>query len=247
MNVFKKYKKYKQNRKILEVKFIDSIPNNKNYAIIIPYRNDKENVRKKQLAKFIEFSKKNFKDNVKIFIIEQSDFENKFNRGKLLNIGIKLAKNIEHYILHDVDLIPDKDLLKYYSTYPTLPIHIARVWKDKYNNYTFFGGINSISKNHVYKANGFPNTFWGWGGEDDALYNRLAVFIKDIYAPNKGSITEMKHKQAGVTKPELMNKKKLILKDLENWKKDGLNSLKIKIIKEKIISNNIKIYKVNIN
>ena len=58
MDIFKKYKKYKKNRKILEVKFIDSNEIKINYAIIIPYRNDKDNVRKKQLEKFIEFSKK---------------------------------------------------------------------------------------------------------------------------------------------------------------------------------------------
>ena len=104
MNIYKQYKLYKQNRKILEVKFIDSKSQDKNYAIIIPYRNDKENERKKQFDKFIKFAKKTFKDNVKIIIIEQSDFENKFNRGKLLNIGVKLSKNIEHYIFHDIEI-----------------------------------------------------------------------------------------------------------------------------------------------
>lgn len=246
MNIFKEYKKYKQTRKILEVKYIDSKPENKNYAIIIPYRNDKNNERKKQLEKFIQFSKKNFKENVKIFIIEQSDYENKFNRGKLLNIGIKISKNIDHYIFHDVDLLPDKELLKYYSTYPKIPIHIARVWKTKYTGYGFFGGITSISKTQIYKINGFPNNFWGWGGEDDALYNRISKINKNILAPNKGNVSEIIHKQAEVSNNDLINKKKLILEDLKKWKKNGLNSLKFDILKKKRISNNIKIYKVKI-
>ena len=93
MNIHKLYKKYKQKRKILEVKFIDSKPENNNYAIIIPYRNDEHNERKKQFDKFIEFVKINFNDNVKIIIIEQNNNDKKFNRGKLLNIGIKLSKN----------------------------------------------------------------------------------------------------------------------------------------------------------
>ncbi len=245
MNIFKQYKLYKKSRKILEVKFIDSKPETNKYAIIIPYRNDEDNVRKKQLEEFINFAKKNF-NNTKILIIEQNNKEQKFNRGKLLNVGIKLAKNIEHYIFHDVDLLPDNNLLKYYSTYPNIPIHIARVWKDKYTAYGFFGGITSISKKQILDINGFPNNFWGWGGEDDALYNRIATIVKNIYAPNKGSVTEMKHKQAEETDKDKINKKQLILNDIKNWKENGLNNLKFKITNKKKIGNNIKIYSVNI-
>ena len=60
MSIFKDYRKYKKSRKILEVKFIDSKPETNKYAIIIPYRNDKDNIRKKQLNKFIDFAKKKF-------------------------------------------------------------------------------------------------------------------------------------------------------------------------------------------
>tara|TARA_Y100000768_G_scaffold388934_1_gene388926 strand:+ start:15925 stop:16662 length:738 start_codon:yes stop_codon:yes gene_type:complete len=245
MNIFKQYKLYKKSRKILEVKFIDSKPETNKYAIIIPYRNDEDNVRKKQLEEFINFAKKNF-NNTKILIIEQNNKEQKFNRGKLLNVGIKLAKNIEHYIFHDVDLLPDNNLLKYYSTYPNIPIHIARVWKDKYTAYAFFGGITSISKKQVLNINGFPNNFWGWGGEDDALYNRMATIVKNIYAPNKGSVIEMKHKQAEETDKDKINKKQLILNDIKNWKNNGLNNLEFKITNKIKIGDNIKIYSVNI-
>lgn len=246
MNIIKKYKDYKKNRKILEVKFINSKPLNNNLAIIIPYRNDDSNTRKTQLDYFIDFAKKTFNSNVKIFIIEQYGYENKFNRGKLLNVGIKLAKNIEHYIFHDIDLIPDSLLLEYYNTYPTIPIHIARVWKDKYTYYTFFGGITSISKNQILEINGFPNNFWGWGGEDDALYNRIATLVNNIYVPNKGNIKELKHEQVKTTNEDSINKKKLILEDLSNWDKNGLNSLNYKIVKKTEITSNINIFTVKI-
>lgn len=246
MSIYKEYQKYKQNRKILEVKYIDSKPGKINYGIIIPYRNDKNNVRKEQLNKFIQFCNNVFNDNVKILVIEQSDYDNKFNRGKLLNIGIKLLKNIEYIIFHDVDLIPDKSLLEYYSTYPSNPIHIARVWKEKYTYYSFFGGITSVSKKNIEKINGFPNNFWGWGGEDDALYNRLTNILHNIFAPNKGKIQEMKHDQAEISKNESIKKKKLILNDLKNWRNNGLNNLEYKILNKKEIVNNITIYKVKI-
>ena len=245
MNLIEQYSNYKKTRKILEVKYINSKPETNKYAIIIPYRNDEDNVRLEQLNKFIDFAKNNFDEKVKIYIIEQ-DENNKFNRGKLLNVGIKLAKNIEHYIFHDVDLIPDTNLLEYYSTYPSIPIHIARVWKDKYTGYAFFGGIVSISKKQILQTNGFPNNFWGWGGEDDALYNRVAKINKILFAPNKDNVTELKHKQAVIEKKDRINKKKLILEDLKNWKNNGLNNLQFKITNKKRITNNIIIYSVNI-
>lgn len=39
-----------------------------------------------------------------------------------------------------------------------------------YNQY--FGGVSSLSKEQYLKINGFPNNYWGWGGEDDDIYNR---------------------------------------------------------------------------
>ena len=36
-----------------------------------------------------------------------------------------------------------------------------------------FGGVVALSGRHFAKVNGFSNQFWGWGGEDDDMYNRL--------------------------------------------------------------------------
>lgn len=51
-------------------------------------------------------------------------------------------------------LCPDPSLL------PRLP----------YNE--FFGGVSGLTVEQFQKINGFPNAFWGWGGEDDDLWNR---------------------------------------------------------------------------
>ena len=96
-------------------------------AIIVPFRDQIKQRRKKQLKIFSEYMNKFMKkyDNWKIFIIKQSFDNKKFNRGKLLNIGFKLAYDEGHntFIFHDVDLLPEKSVYKLYTTYPENPIH----------------------------------------------------------------------------------------------------------------------------
>ena len=65
-----------------------------------------------------------------IFIVQQTGSQHedgiKFNRGKLLNIGFKLAPaDFDTFIFHDVDLLPGDDLAPYYAQYPHRPLHIA--------------------------------------------------------------------------------------------------------------------------
>lgn len=40
----------------------------------------------------------------------------------------------------------------------------------------FFGGVSGLTVEQFRKINGFPNAFWGWGGEDDDLWNRSVSF-----------------------------------------------------------------------
>ena len=138
-----------------------------------------------------------------IYIVEQSDDGRKFNRGKLLNIGFDLARKhrkgktasstdgngnssmgAKHdvFIFHDVDLLPSPQLKEAYSKFPTVPHHIARCWDRYSNNPKYFGGIVSFSSSDYKRINGYPNTFWGWGGEDDELQLRCnALGIKWDY------------------------------------------------------------------
>ena len=37
---------------------------------------------------------------------------------------------------------------------------------------TLFGGVVMFTKSDFEKVNGFSNVFWGWGAEDDNLYQR---------------------------------------------------------------------------
>jgi len=220
-------------------------------AIIVPYRDQIEENRKLQLKVFIKHFNNFLKDydSWKIFIIKQSFDNNKFNRGKLLNVGFKLSEKegFNTFILHDVDLLPVKSMLKLYTTYPEKPIHIGSLWKIKYDYPTFVGGAISVNINDYKKINGFPNIFWGWGGEDDAFYFRLMINKIDVWEPqikDWGKIYEMQH---GWNSSEGNNKKKENRNfDKYNWKKNGINDLKFEVLKEKINKNENTI-KINVD
>ena len=222
-DLFEKYKKFMNKRKMIErtkkIKF----------AIIIPYRDDIKHVREKQLNKFIDIIPNYFKQlksfyEYKIYIIEQNNKTNKFNRGVLLNIGFLLLKdNFDYFIFHDIDLIPNNDLLCYYELYPFNPVHIGDV-NTKYSvGGKYFGGVNSFNKKHFELINGFPNNYWGWGGEDDELYDRVVENNLEIIVPIQGDYTEMKHNRP--TKTEINEKKMMLRLEHNNWKNNGLSNI----------------------
>jgi hypothetical protein len=43
---------------------------------------------------------------------------------------------------------------------------------------TFFGGATAFSMEDFIGANGCPNVYWGWGGEDDDMYLRVVKRLK---------------------------------------------------------------------
>lgn len=229
---------YHKNRVLSERIFFtsDKIFKDTKIAIIVPYMDNDAQERAPQLKKFIEHFKKFLKGlKYQIFIIEQSQFSTnkyggKFNRGKILNIGIQRAINLKYNVIiaHDVDIYPKENMLPYYTCIPKYPNHIGNVWKTKYTKWEFVGGIMSMTPEQLKKTNGYPNDFWGWGGEDDALYNRITKTMGKILKPDSGNVNEWEHNN---TPPDKVNieKKENILSDLINWKKDGLNSLKFYI------------------
>lgn len=205
------------------------------FTIVVPYRDQPEQNRSDQLKKFCAFF-----DALgwPVLIVEQTPGK-KFNRGALLNIGYDLA-DTDYIIYHDVDLVPKKSLIPYYEAFPSSPIHLGKAIT-KYDSPSFLGAVVSVSKKDYKAVNGFPNNFWGWGGEDDAFRIRLHRANIQVLQPTmKSGYTEFPHLDTR-TKTEWKNMEKWeeLKKEREGKNKSGLSDLKYDILSEEDISPNI--------
>lgn len=214
-------------------------------AIIVPFRDlHVEQKRSLHLQKFIphmtdflSLSSIPFR----IYIVEQSSDGRKFNRGKLLNIGYDIAKKdgCRVFVFHDVDLLPSPELLPYYTDEPApdKPVHIARVWNRYSLNLKYFGGVVTFSNDQFVAMNGYPNNFWGWGGEDDELYKRLERCKYEPAAPSAvggGSLLDLEDmtledKLSFLRENNLwkcMNKDEVLGEHEQTWASNGIKGLK---------------------
>lgn len=232
-----------------------------NVAIIVPFRDlHVEQNRRSHLTRFISELPAIISSKIselgytlktptfQIIIVEQSNDNRKFNRGKLLNIGFEISRReffSNVFIFHDVDLLPSSDLVQEYFKIPSdNPIHIARVWSRYNKNPRYFGGIVSFSEEMYVRINGFPNNFWGWGGEDDEMYNRVQEVGLSPIAPNHGDIVDMENMQLDTkllflkshSHWKCMNKNEVLKEHEETWKQNGISNLKFKELHRETMS-----------
>ena len=115
-----------------------------------------------------------------IVVARQSEDGKKFNRGACLNAAFDWARKKQPdyaaraVCFHDVDLLPVRGLAEAYSR---SNVHLARCWR-RYDSDTYLGGALTLDVKVFVRVNGFPNLFWGWGGEDDELAARLDVEVE---------------------------------------------------------------------
>jgi len=213
-------------------------------TIIVPFREQQEQKRGEQLLKFILHMKR-YHPTWPIIIVEQAD-EEKFNRGALLNIGTKYAEKLgaEYIVYHDVDLIPLAPLVPYYEAFPEKPIHIGTAYKDKYSGSGFIGQVLSMSLKDIKKTNGYPNSFWGWGGEDDALRNRLKKKEIKVWQPQISTGFKVLEHTDTRKIPNAKNMRKW--EDVaEDTSRHGFSDVKWNLVEEQK-NQNIFLYKVEI-
>ncbi len=130
-------------------------------------------------------------------------------------------------VLHDIDLLPENVSLSYEcGDHPCIAIHLNALpsnhqYKLVYES--FFGGVSALTPAQFRLVNGFSNMYFGWGGEDDDLFNRLRKKKIGLIRPTGplGRYWALGH---GKSKPG-PDRFKLLKKGVFRMPKDGLNSI----------------------
>ncbi|XP_026880324.2 beta-1,4-galactosyltransferase 5 [Electrophorus electricus] len=195
-------------------------------AILVPFRNRYEHlpILLHHLIPALQRQRLQFA----LYVIEQAGYE-PFNRAMLFNVGFREAmKDLQWdcVIFHDVDHILENDR-NYYGC-SDMPRHYA-VQLNKYSYMLpydeFFGGVSGLTAEQFQRINGFPNAFWGWGGEDDDLWNRVQYAGYTVSRPlgEIGRYMSIPHHHRGEV--QFLGRYTLLRHSKERQKLDGLNNL----------------------
>jgi beta-1,4-galactosyltransferase 3 len=94
-----------------------------------------------------------------------------------LNVGFLEANRTDTwdcFVFHDVDLLPKSQNTTYKCQ--SDPYHMASAI-DKFQYALPYednsGGVLAMTREQYSKCNGYSNSYWGWGGEDDDMTSRI--------------------------------------------------------------------------
>ncbi len=218
----------------------------KKLLFIIPFRD-----RHKHFNSFKQHVRRlSSKFAIDVYVVEQANKDH-FNRGWLLNVGLKEAKsrNVAYdcVITSDVDIFGDVD----YS-WCDRPTHICSEMSCHGNSVPYVtnaGGVLTAKLSDWEKINGYTNKGIGWGGEDDDLFHRFRqanlLTGKALRRPAKGKgkcdclhdkdhTERVRHK--GSYSKILMQIRRMSGSSKE-WKVDGLNNVKYSVDRVKQVNN----------
>lgn len=157
-------------------------------AILVPFRDEPRQNRAAHLAHFLAHmpaildKAKGLGDTWRIYVGVQSQDGRKFARGRLLNAlfhyvqAANSHQSLDVIVLHDVDLVPDvKRAFGYFARVPAGAVTALNSTGEYSDMAGYIGGICAMAPATFVAADGFPNAMEGWGGEDDALRDRLGL------------------------------------------------------------------------
>jgi len=200
-------------------------------AIIVPFRDRMEHlmVLMAHLHPILQRQQLDY-----TVIVAEQEGSYIFNKARVMNAAflesLKLH-NFQCHVFHDVDLIPEDDRNMY--SCPVQPRHMGVAideegYKLKYD--WLVGGVLSMKREHFHHVNGFSNMFWGWGAEDDDMYNRIVGNGLNVTRP---PLAIARYNMIRHTKREAIpwkKRSKLLYSGPERMKFDGLNSLSYKLV-----------------
>jgi len=252
------YMRYKFNKTRRTPAVVETPKYNKKLGVIVSYRNRVEHLKKfpDHLKNFL--SKQGI--NNEILIVEQHD-DKPFNKGRLFNIGAQLMfDNCDYFCFHDIDMFPENSSYAYInhpvllansvSQFDNSPSQPTEFW---HYHSSYFGGVILFRKKDYIKINGFSNSYWHWGCEDDDLLIRCLLcgltpiaYTEGRYIslPHQKSITQTPdgiyhHDQKTITKLDKFyqnNKQryKKMRRGIIDISQDGINSLNYVLVKKEV-------------
>lgn len=200
---------------------------NKKLCVVVPYRD-----RESHLSQFIPHMTQTMSEqsnDYTILIVEQEKGK-PFNRAKLLNIGFDYTKGkYDYYVFHDIDMLPVESDYGYCGN----PTHLAAKteqfgWKLPYEQY--FGGVTLFDKESFIKINGYSNEYWGWGAEDDDVFNRCRQQGLKV-SRKQCSFRSLSHDR-NIVQSEYNRNLEILRESMNRIDKDGLNSLEYLVLEE---------------
>ena len=167
------------------------------------------------------------------------------------------------YCFHDCDMLPDKSLAPHYLRGPPVTTRAAgtspadeKILSEnadasalvvrgfvrvlcadggRYDADACFGGVTIYDKVGFEATNGYPNGFWGWGGEDNAQFLRCAragLALERVrgcpFDDLEGveTVTEkLARLDAAQARCASKEKKRLLRENARAWENDGLKSV----------------------
>ncbi|KAL6068575.1 hypothetical protein STEG23_000978 [Scotinomys teguina] len=202
-------------------------------AVIIPFRHREHHLR--YWLHYLHPMLRRQRLRYGIYVINQHG-EETFNRAKLLNVGfleaLKEDATYDCFIFSDVDLVPMDDRNLYRCG--DQPRHFA-IAMDKFGfrlpYASYFGGVSGLSKAQFLRINGFPNEYWGWGGEDDDIFNRISLTGMKISRPDVriGRYRMIKHDRDKHNEPNPQRFNK-IQNTKTSMKWDGIGSVRYRVL-----------------
>jgi len=215
-------------------------------AILIPFREDGTG-RTEQLATLIDAlaALENVpKRPALVVVAEQSADGERFNRGALLNIAFILASSASFapscatFICHDVDMAPSSSCGAHYgaSEGGEVGVVVLAARGSRYAADGCFGGVTVYDRETYERTNGYPNTFWGWGGEDNAQFHRCIaakvitrrvedVEFDDLERDADDVAKKLASLDARGARIGAKEKAKLLRDNRRGWASEGLNTV----------------------
>ncbi|XP_018026698.2 beta-1,4-N-acetylgalactosaminyltransferase bre-4-like [Hyalella azteca] len=200
-------------------------------AIIIPYRMEEKRKGTRQESHIVATSALHLQLPPTMTHIAGAG-KREFNRATLMNIGALESVKLYPYdclVFHDIDLLPEDDRNLYACREQPLHLSVAVDTLGYTLPYeSIFGGAGAISVEQFRRVNGFSNKFWGWGGEDDDMANRIKHHGLSI-SRNPANISRYTMIRHYKDKPN-PHRFEMLRSGRSRYASDGLNSLKYRVL-----------------